>query len=79
MPPYPARRKIEQQIAKLSFEHMIVFVDEAKTTQVWQWVKREVGKPVACREHTFLAGQGGDPLLQRLCKPSPLRWTRRKD
>ena len=66
VPPYPVRRKIEHQIAKLSFEHLIVFVDEAKTTQVWQWVKREVGKPVACREHPFRAGQGGDPLLQRL-------------
>ena len=66
VPLYPVRRKIEHQIAKLSFEHMIVFVDEARTTQVWQWVKREVGKPVACREHPFLTGQGGDPLLQRL-------------
>ena len=66
VPPYPVRRKIEHQIAKLSFEHMIVFVDEARTTQVWQWVKREIGKPVACREHPFLTGQGGDPLLQRL-------------
>ncbi|MDE0027171.1 MAG: hypothetical protein OXP69_22390 [Spirochaetaceae bacterium] len=66
VPPYPVRRKIEHQTAKLSYEHMIVFVDEAKTTQVWQWVKREVGKPVACREHPFHAGRGGDPLLQRL-------------
>ena len=66
MPPYPVRRKIEHRIAKLSFEHLIVFVDEAKTTQVWQWVKRDVGKPVACHEHPFRAGQGGDPLLQRL-------------
>ena len=66
VPPYPVRRKIEHQIAKLSFEHIIVFVDDAKTT-LWQWVKREVGKPVACREHPFRAGQGGDPLLQRLC------------
>ena len=66
VPPYPVRRKIEHQIAKLSFEHIIVFVDNAKTT-LWQWVKREVGKPVACREHPFRAGQGGDPLLQRLC------------
>ena len=66
VPPYPVRRKIEHQIAKLSYEHLIVFVDEAKTTQVWQWVKREVGKPVACREHPFHVGQGGDPILQRL-------------
>ena len=66
VPPYPVRRKIEHQIAKLAYEHLIVFVDEAKTTQLWQWVKREVGKPVACREHPFHVGQGGDPILQRL-------------
>ena len=66
VPRYPVRRKIEHQIAKLSFEHMIVFVDGAKTIQVWQWIKRELGKPVACREYAFSAGHGGDPLLQRL-------------
>ena len=68
VPPYPVRRKIEHQVAKLAFEHVIVFVDEAKTTQVWQWVKREVGKPSACREQPFRAGQSGAPLLQRLQK-----------
>ena len=66
VPRYPVRRKIEHQIAKLSYEHIIVFVDAAKTAQVWQWVNREIGKPVAYREHPFRAGQGGDPLLQRL-------------
>ena len=66
VPPYPVRRRIEHRIAKLAFEHMIVFVDAKQTTQVWQWVKRERGTPAACREHTFQAGQGGDPLLQRL-------------
>ena len=27
VPPYPIRRKIERQVAKVAFEHMIVFVD----------------------------------------------------
>ena len=66
VPPYPTRRKIEQQAAKLHFEHLIIFTDEARTMQVWQWVKRETGAPVRCREHSFRAGQSGDPLLQRL-------------
>ena len=35
-------------------------------TQVWQWVKREPGKPAACREHTFHRSQPGDALLQKL-------------
>ena len=66
IPEYPVRRKIEQQVARLTFEHMIVFVDAGRTEQCWQWVKRESGKPAAYREHSFRAGQTGEPLLQRL-------------
>ena len=66
IPEYPVRRKIEQQVARLTFEHMIVFVDAGRTEQCWQWVKRERGKPAAYREHPFHAGQTGEPLLQRL-------------
>ena len=66
VPPYPIRRKIERQIAKLAFEHMIIFVDAGQTTQIWQWVKREGGKPAAYREREFRAGQQGVALLQPL-------------
>ena len=66
IPQYPIRRKIESQVAKTTFEHLIVFVDSERTTQVWQWVKRDSGKPPACREQEFRVGQGGDPILQRL-------------
>ena len=65
-PSTPVRRKIEQQVAKLAFEHMLIFVDAGRDTQIWQWVKRESGKPAACREQTFHRGQTGEPLLQRL-------------
>ena len=34
--------------------------------QIWQWVKREPGKPAACREHTYRKSQTGDSLLQKL-------------
>ncbi len=43
-----------------------MFVDDAKQEQVWQWVKREQGKPDASREYTYRAGQTGEPVLQRL-------------
>ena len=66
VPPYPVRRKIENQISKLAFEHLIVFVDADRTTQTWQWVKRESGQPPACREQAFHAGQSGEAVLQRL-------------
>ena len=65
-PEYPVRRKIETQVAKRAFEHLIIFVDAARTQQKWQWVKREAGKPVVCREQDYRANQGGEPILQRL-------------
>ena len=66
VPEYPVRRKIERQVGRLTFEHMIIFVDATRTEQCWQWVKRESGKPPAYREHSFGAGQTGEPLLLRL-------------
>ena len=66
LPDYPHRRKIEQQVAKSAHEHLIVFTDAGNETQVWQWVKREPGKPAACREHVFHRSQPGDALLQKL-------------
>jgi hypothetical protein len=66
LPNYPTRRKIEQQVTQSVHEHFIIFTDAARTTQVWQWVKREAGKPAACREHSFHVGQSGDALLQKL-------------
>ena len=66
LPEYSVRRKIEQQVAKAAHEHLIIFTDAAQTTQIWQWVKREPGKPAACREHTFHKSQTGDALIQKL-------------
>jgi len=65
-PGYQQRKKIETRVAKSVREHIIIFVDTQRTTQVWQWVKREPGKPAACREHQYYKGQHGDPLLQKL-------------
>jgi hypothetical protein len=65
-PDHSLRRKIDRQIAKSVHEHLIVFTDAGKTTQIWQWVKREPGKPAACREHTYHCSQAGDALLQKL-------------
>jgi len=66
LPNYTQRRKIEHQVARAAHEHLIVFTDQANTTQIWQWVKREPGKPAACREHTYHPSQPGDALLQKL-------------
>ena len=66
VPQYPVRRKIESEVAKRTFEHLIIFTDPGRKAQVWQWVRRESGKPAACREYTFTAGGSGDHLLQRI-------------
>jgi len=66
IPPYPLRRRIEQQVAKSVHEHIVIFTDASQTAQVWQWVKREAGRPVACREHSYHCNQPGDALIQKL-------------
>jgi hypothetical protein len=66
IPDYAVRRKIERQVAKSVHEHIIIYTDSDKTSQIWQWVKREAGKPTACREHTYHINQPGDSLIQKL-------------
>ncbi|MBI3304356.1 MAG: Eco57I restriction-modification methylase domain-containing protein, partial [Deltaproteobacteria bacterium] len=66
IPDYPTRRKIERQVGNSVHEHLIIYTDAAKTTQIWQWVKREAGRPTACREHTYQRHQPGDALMQKL-------------
>ena len=69
VPPYPTRRKVERQIAKLAFEHMLIFVDAEQTIQVWQWVKREAGKPPACREQEYRKGPTRHPAPPTPAEP----------
>ena len=66
MPDGKTRRKIERQVARSAHEHLIIFIDKKHTTQVWQWVRREQGKPLRFREHLYRAGQPGDSLVQKL-------------
>jgi len=66
IPSYPVRRKIESQVSKSIHEHLIIYTDKTKKIQVWQWVKREAGKPTQCREHSYYHTQPGDALIQKL-------------
>jgi len=66
IPLYPLRRKIDQQVTKSVREHIIIYTDSGKTKQIWQWVKREPGRPTACREHPYHKNQPGDALIQKL-------------
>ncbi len=66
IPDYEIRRKIDRQVTKFAHEHLIVFVDADKTTQIWQWLKKEPGKPTACRERAYYRGQSGEAIIQPL-------------
>lgn len=66
IPEYSTRVKLDKLIAKDHFEHLIIFVDRAKDKQVWQWFRKEPGKPVAIRQFVLHSGQTGERLIQKL-------------
>ena len=66
LPDYAIRRKIQREVAKSVHENLVIYTDAGQTTQIWQWVKREPGKPLACREHRYNRGQSGESLIQKL-------------
>ncbi len=70
IPDYAIRVKLDKLVAKDHFEHLIVFTDKAQGRQVWQWVRKETGKPTAVRTYHFssstASGQAGELLLQKL-------------
>ena len=66
IPADPILRMIEREVTKHAYEHFIIYVDAAKQRQVWQWVKREQGKPLAPRLNRYNKGQSGELLAQKL-------------
>lgn len=68
LPDYATRQKIERKITPDVREHLIVFTNEAKTVQVWQWVTRQTGKPAQYREVFFRHGEAAELLAQKLSR-----------
>jgi hypothetical protein len=66
LPSHATRRKIERRVAQSFREHFIVYVNPDRSQQLWQWVRREPGRPLISREHRYHVGQPGDSLLQKL-------------
>ena len=67
IPDYATRRKIQKEVAKYFHENFIIYTDTEKTTQIWQWTRREHGKPTASREHRYNRDeQSGESLIQKL-------------
>ncbi len=59
-------RKIEREVIRSAYEHFIIYVDSARESQIWLWVKREQGKRLASRMHRYHKGQSGELLSQKL-------------
>ena len=66
IPDRATRLKIDHQVTKSVREHFVIYADKEAARQVWHWVRREPGKPLASRDHRFDASQSGEPLIQRL-------------
>lgn len=66
IPERATRLRIDHQVTKSAREHFIVYADKASGQQIWQWVRREPGKPLASRDHRFDQSQTGEALIQRL-------------
>ena len=66
MPEAARRKQIDKRVSELAFEHILIFVDGARTQAVWQWVKREAKQSAKARQHTYTKGQPGDSLLHKL-------------
>jgi len=50
IPDRTTRLKIDHQATRSVREHLVIYVDHSSGHQVWQWVRREPGKPLANRE-----------------------------
>ncbi len=61
-----ARKRIDHAITKLYFEHLIIYVDSERRTQIWQLSIREPNKPIVRRETTHYTHQAPELLYQRL-------------
>jgi hypothetical protein len=66
IPENRVRKRIERELTKSIYEHLIIFTDEARTQQIWQWVEREKGKPAAVRDHIWQTSQSPELMLQKL-------------
>ena len=66
IPDRATRLKIDRQVTQSAREHFVIYTDPPAGQQVWQWVRREPGQPLASRDHRFDVAQSGDALIQRL-------------
>jgi len=66
IPDRPTRLKLDRQITKSAREHLVIYIAPDRKEQIWEWVRREQGKPAASRDYRFYVSQSGDELIQKL-------------
>ena len=66
IPDYGVRLKLDKLIAKDHFQHLLVFGDPAGGRQIWQWMRKEKGRPHTIRTFSYSVGQSGELLFQKL-------------
>ena len=67
LPDKAQRLAIQQRLAELAHENLLIFVDDADapTQSLWLWVKRE-GSQRFPREHLYVKGQPGDLFISKI-------------
>jgi hypothetical protein len=66
IPNHAARMRLERELSKVAFEHLVVFVDKDRTKQTWQWARREMGRPLALRTFEYHIDRRNESLVQKL-------------
>ncbi|EQD57182.1 hypothetical protein B1A_11197, partial [mine drainage metagenome] len=64
IPDRNTRVKIDNKITAAAYEHLIIFTNGDE--QIWQWTRREPGRPAASRSFSIAPGQSGEALIQKL-------------
>lgn len=65
IPNYATRKKLDSKVTRLYREHLIIFVDENATQQIWQWMVRKQNQPARLSDTRWMTGQSPDLLYQR--------------
>ena len=66
VPSNSIRKQVEGKLAKIYFEHLIIYTDLNCTRQIWQLPVKEENKPKQVREIIWYSHQDTEVLFQRL-------------
>lgn len=66
VPDHPTRGRIDSYVTKSAREHIVVYTNRDRSEQLWQWVRRAPGQPIARREYPYRRGQTGGMLIERV-------------